>query len=122
MTNDGEQKGRFFARRYSAGPFVDEKCPSDAESLTLTPLACWAGLTAPQRGQLVAQLLADVDAAAPNKAERPNETRHTSRLKLRMFTEREGGCRIMPLKTIVGFVFIEMVFLYPSDEPRRGRG
>ena len=47
-----------------------EECPGEVESLTLTPLPCWAALTAPQRSSLVAQLVAKIDADAPNKSER----------------------------------------------------
>ena len=42
------------------------KCPSDTEVLELTPLPCWAALTARERSGLVAQLIAEIDAAAPN--------------------------------------------------------
>jgi hypothetical protein len=45
-----------------------KNCPSDLESLVLSPLPCWAGLSGVQRGRLVAQLVADIDAKAPNKA------------------------------------------------------
>jgi REP element-mobilizing transposase RayT len=77
-----------------------EECPSDPESLTLTPLPCWAELTASRRGRLVAQLVADIDAAAPNKAEQhaahiaaqdphdsPRQTKHTPRPKAHASTK-----------------------------------
>ena len=40
-----------------------EECPSELESLTLSPLPCWAGLPAEERSRLVAE----IDATAPNK-------------------------------------------------------
>jgi REP element-mobilizing transposase RayT len=46
-----------------------EDCPSEPELLALSPLPCWAGLTGAERGDLVAKLIADIDATAPNKAE-----------------------------------------------------
>jgi REP element-mobilizing transposase RayT len=71
-----------------------EECPSEPELLTLTPLPCWAGFTASERSCLVAQLVADIDGAAPNKAGRnavhistqdphggPRQTKHTTRPK-----------------------------------------
>jgi REP element-mobilizing transposase RayT len=77
-----------------------EECPSDTELLTLTPLPCWSGLTATQRGRVVAQLVADIDAAAPNKAkmgaadittqdphDRPRQTKHTPRPKAHASTK-----------------------------------
>jgi hypothetical protein len=48
--------------------FADE-CPSEPECLALSPLPCWAGLTGAERGGIVAQLVANIDATAPNKAE-----------------------------------------------------
>jgi REP element-mobilizing transposase RayT len=48
--------------------FSDD-CPSDPEFLALSPLPCWAGLSAAERGRIVARLIARIDAGAPNKAE-----------------------------------------------------
>ena len=53
-------------KEISVGRF-SEDCPSDPESLVLSPLPCWAGLTPAQRGGVVAQLVADIDAGAQNK-------------------------------------------------------
>ena len=77
-----------------------EECPSDAELLMLTPLPCWTGLTATQRCRVVAQLVADIDAAAPNKSkkgaadittqdphDRPRQTKHTPRPKAHASTK-----------------------------------
>jgi REP element-mobilizing transposase RayT len=77
-----------------------EECPSNSEFLTLTALPCWAGLTPPQRGRLVARLVADIDAAAPNKAEqgtkhitaqdpqaRPRQTKHSPRPRVHASTK-----------------------------------
>jgi REP element-mobilizing transposase RayT len=71
-----------------------EECPSESESLTLTPLPCWAGLGSSRRRHLVAQLVASIDEAAPNKFQenaehitiqdphdRPRNTKHTPRPK-----------------------------------------
>jgi REP element-mobilizing transposase RayT len=71
-----------------------EECPGNAESLTLSPLPCWTGLTGVERGHLVEQLVAGIDAAGSNKAERnaahiatqdphdrPQQTKHTPRPK-----------------------------------------
>jgi REP element-mobilizing transposase RayT len=71
-----------------------EDCPSDQESLALSPLPCWAGLAAPERVRIVEQLIADIDATAPNKTgrgawrikrqnphKRPEHTKHTPRPK-----------------------------------------
>jgi len=43
-----------------------EECPSETESLELAPLPWWAALTARERSWRVAQLIADIDASAPN--------------------------------------------------------
>ncbi|HTO96472.1 MAG TPA: transposase, partial [Myxococcales bacterium] len=43
-----------------------EECPSEREALELAPLPCWAALGAQERSRLVAQLVAGIDAAAPN--------------------------------------------------------
>jgi REP element-mobilizing transposase RayT len=69
-----------------------EACPSEAESLDLTPLPAWRGLSAGKRAALVAQLIAQIDADAPNKIGRrpeqiaaqdphyrPQQTKHTPR-------------------------------------------
>jgi REP element-mobilizing transposase RayT len=77
-----------------------EECPSDTESLTLTPLPCWAGLTASQRRRLVAQLVAQINATAPNKAQQdaahisaqdphngPRQTKHAARPKAHASTK-----------------------------------
>jgi REP element-mobilizing transposase RayT len=71
-----------------------EECPSNAESLTLTPLPCWAELAAGRRSHHVAQIVAEVDATAPNKVQEssarlaaqdprgaPKKTKHTPRPK-----------------------------------------
>jgi REP element-mobilizing transposase RayT len=76
-------------------------CPSEAEVLELTPLPCWATLTARERSRLVAQLIAGIDAAAPNPTTRntrhiteqhphgsPGETKHTPRPKAHASTKR----------------------------------
>jgi hypothetical protein len=42
------------------------ECPSEMELLELTPLPCWATLTARERSRLVAQIVAEIDAAASN--------------------------------------------------------
>jgi REP element-mobilizing transposase RayT len=52
------------------------QCPSETEVLELTPLPCWATLTARERSRLVAQLVAEIDAAAPNPT--TVNTRHIS--------------------------------------------
>jgi REP element-mobilizing transposase RayT len=46
-----------------------EDCPSEPECLALSPLPCWASLTGSERGGIVAQLIANIDATAPNKSE-----------------------------------------------------
>jgi REP element-mobilizing transposase RayT len=50
------------------------KCPSETEVLELTALPCWAALTPRERSRLVAQLVAEVDAAAPKPT--TEDTRH----------------------------------------------
>jgi hypothetical protein len=71
------------------------ECPSETESLTLTPLPCWSGLTAAERSERVASLLGAIDAAAPGEDQvpgpariiaqdphgRPQRTKHTPRPK-----------------------------------------
>jgi REP element-mobilizing transposase RayT len=78
----------------SIGRFSDQ-CPSECESLTLTPLPVWARLNSGQRGQLVAQLVAKIDEGARNEASvvgaeriasqnplrRPRATSHSPRPK-----------------------------------------
>ena len=51
-----------------------EECPGETERLELAPLPCWAALTAEDRSRRVAQLVADIDAAAPNVT--TEDTRH----------------------------------------------
>jgi REP element-mobilizing transposase RayT len=73
------------------GRFSDD-CPSESESLTLTPLPCWKELTAQQRSRLVEEFVAEIDSSAPSKsrggAKRvlaqdphgcPTHTKHTPR-------------------------------------------
>ena len=43
-----------------------QECPSEMETLELAPLPCWRALTGTARSGLVAQLVAGIDAAAPN--------------------------------------------------------
>jgi REP element-mobilizing transposase RayT len=77
-----------------------EECPSELESLTLTPLPCWAALDARERSRLVAELVAAIDAAAPRKAaadarhitrqdphDRPRITKHSPRPKAHASTQ-----------------------------------
>ena len=71
-----------------------DACPSETESLTLTPLPAWRDFCAEERSKLVAQLIAHIDATAPNKKaasakrivaqdphHRPLQTKHTPRPK-----------------------------------------
>jgi REP element-mobilizing transposase RayT len=51
-----------------------EECPSETEKLELAPLPCWEALTPAERSSRVAKLVADIDAAAPNRT--TNNTRH----------------------------------------------
>ena len=51
-----------------------EACPSEAETLELTPLPCWAAFSAQDRSRLVAQLVAAINGAAPNAT--AEDTRH----------------------------------------------
>jgi REP element-mobilizing transposase RayT len=77
------------------------ECPSEAEMLELTPLPGWATLTARERSRLVAQLVAEIDAAAPNPAAEnarritkqdphgsPIETKHSPRPKAHASTKQ----------------------------------
>jgi REP element-mobilizing transposase RayT len=77
------------------------ECPSETELLELTPLPCWAKLAAQERSRLVAQLVAEIDAAAPNRttvdaryiAEQdprgsPVQTNHSPRPKAHASTKR----------------------------------
>jgi hypothetical protein len=50
------------------------ECPSEKEVLELAPLPCWTTLTAKERSRLVAQLVAEIDAAASNPTTK--DTRH----------------------------------------------
>jgi hypothetical protein len=53
-----------------------EECPSETETLELAPLPCWVALTVPERSCLVAKLVADIDAAAPNATTTTEDTSH----------------------------------------------
>jgi REP element-mobilizing transposase RayT len=78
-----------------------EECPSESESLVLTPLPCWAGLSAAQRGGLAAQLVANIDATgldenlvlgaenivAQDPQDRPRRTNHSPRPKAHASTK-----------------------------------
>jgi REP element-mobilizing transposase RayT len=96
------QKWRNWTQRWNleadAGIKIDRfsaECPSETESLTLTPLPCWSGLTAAERGERVAKLIGSIDAAASgedrvsgsaqiierNPNDRPQHTKHTPRPK-----------------------------------------
>jgi REP element-mobilizing transposase RayT len=44
------------------------ECPSETEVLELTPLPCWAKLSARQRARVVGGLVAQIDANAPNRS------------------------------------------------------
>jgi REP element-mobilizing transposase RayT len=50
------------------------ECPSETEVLELTPLPCWETLTPRERSRLVAQLVAEINVAAPNPS--TQDTRH----------------------------------------------
>ena len=78
-----------------------EDCPSEMEKLELAPLPCWSALTARERSCRVAQLVADIDAAAPKATTedtrhiaaqdpygRPIKTSHTPRPKAHASTKR----------------------------------
>jgi hypothetical protein len=52
------------------------ECPSESEVLELTPLPCWTTLTARERSRLVAQLVAEINATAPNPS--TQDTGHIS--------------------------------------------
>ena len=78
-----------------------EECPSERETLELAPLPCWAALAAQERSRLVAQLVAGIDAAAPNATAQdtrhiseqdphgsPVKTKHTPRPKAHASTKR----------------------------------
>jgi hypothetical protein len=77
------------------------ECPSEKEVLELTPLPCWATLTAKERSRLVAQLVAQIDATAPNPSTQdprhitqqhphgaPLTTKHSPRPKVHASTKR----------------------------------
>jgi REP element-mobilizing transposase RayT len=53
-------------------------CPSETESLTLTPLPCWSGLTTAERSKRVATLIGSIDAAARGEAQVPGPSRITA--------------------------------------------
>jgi REP element-mobilizing transposase RayT len=93
------QRWRNWTRRWKmeteesikVGRFADE-CPSELESLKLTPLPAWRGLSAAKRAAMVSQLIAQIDADAPNKIgmsaaqivaqdphHRPQRTKHSPR-------------------------------------------
>ena len=78
-----------------------ETCPSETETLELAPLPCWAAFTAEERSRLVAQLVAGIDAAAPNATTgntkhiteqdphgSPIKTKHTPRPKTHASTKQ----------------------------------
>jgi hypothetical protein len=50
------------------------ECPSETESLELTPLPCWAKLAADERRRVVADLVAKIDATATVRSR--HDTRH----------------------------------------------
>jgi REP element-mobilizing transposase RayT len=71
-----------------------EECPEETETLTLTPLPAWQRLTAEERSALVSEMIARIDAAAPNKTPQtaaaivaqdplgsPRYTKHSARPK-----------------------------------------
>jgi REP element-mobilizing transposase RayT len=77
------------------------ECPSETEVLELTPLPCWTTLTARERSSLVAQLVAKINAAAPNPSDQdtrhitqqhphgaPLKTKHSPRPKAHASTKR----------------------------------
>jgi REP element-mobilizing transposase RayT len=77
------------------------ECPSEAEILELTPLPCWATLTARERSRFVAQLVAKIDSAAPKQTTEntkhiteqdphgsPIKTKHSPRPKAHASTKR----------------------------------
>jgi hypothetical protein len=93
------QRWRNWTRRWKmeteesikVGRFAEE-CPSELESLKLTPLPAWRGLSAAKRAAMVSQLIAQIDADAPNKIgmsaaqivaqdphHRPQRTKHSPR-------------------------------------------
>ena len=77
-----------------------DQCPSNAESLTLTPLPAWAGITREECARRVAQIVSDIDATARKKAapgaeriraqdprQRPRQTTHSPRRKAHASTK-----------------------------------
>lgn len=78
-----------------------EACPSEPETLTLTPLPCWSDLSPAERGRLAAQLVSDIDAtarkedlvpgpgtiAAQDPHGRPRHTKHSARPKAHASTK-----------------------------------
>jgi REP element-mobilizing transposase RayT len=78
-----------------------EACPSETETLELAPLPCWAAFSARERSRLVAELVAGINAAAPNATAedrrqiteqdphgRPIKTKHTPRPKAHASTKQ----------------------------------
>ena len=78
-----------------------EACPSETETLELAPLPCWAAFTAEERSRLVTQLVAGINAAAPNATagstrhiteqdphRSPTRTKHTPRPKTHASTKQ----------------------------------
>jgi REP element-mobilizing transposase RayT len=76
-------------------------CPTEPEVLRLAPLPCWSALSAEERSRLVAELVGQIDAAAPNPNSKgtthithqkphdaPVETKHTPRPKAHASTKR----------------------------------
>jgi REP element-mobilizing transposase RayT len=79
-----------------------DACPSEIESLNLTPLPAWQGLNPNERGELVSRLVAEIDGTAPNKTagretvkqivaqdpeHRPAQTKHSPRPKAHASTK-----------------------------------
>ncbi|MBS2026027.1 MAG: transposase [Deltaproteobacteria bacterium] len=76
-----QQRWRNWTRRWAMEVEEDvnvdrfsEACPSDDEALVLTPLPCWAHLSAAQRAQLAVQLVKDIDGTAPRDHSRARAT------------------------------------------------
>jgi REP element-mobilizing transposase RayT len=86
-----------------------EACPSETERLELAPLPCWAAFSVQERSRLVAQLVAAINAAAPNATVEnskriteqdphgtPIKTKHSPRPKAHASTRQlwiEAVCR-----------------------------
>ena len=58
------------------------ECPSIRESLTLTPLPGWARLTSEDRGQIIAQLAANIDRARGSRTRKRERERAAGRAAL----------------------------------------